>query len=112
MDATEVTVRHRPDTRRFELVDDGKVIGEAHYLPYDAAQPERIFHHTVVDEAYGGQGLGSKLATFALDDTIAAGLKIVPVCSYISAFVSEHEKYQANTVDVAQEHLDALRAAD
>lgn len=108
MDTTTITVRHNADRHRFELVDDGKVIGKAHYLPDDGTG-ERVFFHTVVDEAYEGYGLGSKLAAFALDETVAAGLKIVPVCPYIHAFLGRHREYAADVVKVRPEHLDALR---
>ena len=112
MDAATITVHHNPDAGRFELVDDDKVIGTAQYLAYDgAAEPERIFYHTVVDEEYGGQGLGSKLATFALDSTAAAGLKIVPVCPYIRAFLDRHQEYAPDVVVVGPEHLAALDRA-
>lgn len=108
MDTTSVTVRHNADGHRFELVDGERVIGQAHYLP-DTGSGERIFHHTVVDEAYEGHGLASKLATFALDETVAAGLRIVPVCPYIHAFLGRHREYADDVVEVRPEHLDALR---
>lgn len=78
---SDITVRHNADGRRYELLDGDAVIGEAHYLPFDGAdEPQRIFYHTTVDDAYSGQGLASKLARGALDGTIANGKTIVPVC--------------------------------
>ena len=107
-----VSVRHDPGRRRYELHDGERVVGEARYVPFDdAGTAQRIFVHTVVDEELSGQGLGSRLAAFALDDTVAAGLEIVAVCPYISAYLDRHEEYAASTVKVRAEHLRAVDAA-
>lgn len=104
-----ITVRHDAEGLRYQLLDGDTVIGGAHYRPFeDPSGPQRIFHHTIVDEAYGGRGLGSRLATFALEDTAAAGLAVVPVCPYISAFLERHPEHAGNAVPVGPEHLEAL----
>ncbi len=41
-----------------------------------------------------GQGLGSKLARFALDDTRRQHLKVVPTCPFIAKFIQGHAEYQ------------------
>lgn len=89
-----ITVRNNPERSRFEVLDGGTVIGTAAYLDYGGA--ERIFYHTVVDEEYGGQGMGARLAAEALEGTVAAGLKIVPVCPYISKYLKKHPEYAPN----------------
>lgn len=97
------------DKQRYVLDDEGKHIGRAHYRDYQGPQGvERIFFHTVVDEEYGGQGLAGKLAAFALDDTVSAGIKIVPVCPYIKAFVTKHKEYEPDLVAPAPHHLELL----
>jgi predicted GNAT family acetyltransferase len=107
--STSITTRHNADARRYELLDDDNVIGKAYYVPFDAADgPERIFFHTVVDEAYGGQGLASRLASFALEDTVATATKIVPVCPYIKAFLRKHDEFAPDVVAVTPAHLAAL----
>ena len=106
---TAFTVRNNPDRRRYELLDGDTVIGKAHCVPFDdAAGPQRIFYHTTVEDAYGGRGLGSQLAREALDDTIATGLAIVPVCPYIKAWLRKHPEYQPHAVAVHPEHLAAV----
>ncbi|WP_370276066.1 hypothetical protein [Georgenia sp. SYP-B2076] len=42
---------------------------------------------------------------------MAAGLKIVPVCPYIRAFLDRHKGYAADVVAVGPKHLDALDRA-
>ncbi|MEX5298039.1 GNAT family N-acetyltransferase [Kocuria sp. CPCC 205292] len=109
MDTSAVTVRNNPGRHRYELLDGGTVIGTADWVPFEGADgPQRIFHHTSVDEAYGGQGLGSRLAREALDDTAAAGLPVVPVCPYIKKWLRTHQDHPAVRVPVQPEHLAAV----
>lgn len=56
--------------------------------------------NTVVDEAYGGQGLAGRLTAFALDETVSAGLSIVPVCPYIKKYLEKHAEDHAGHVVV------------
>lgn len=108
-DRDDVSVRHVPERRRFELLVGGTVIGAAHYVPHDAPSGgQRIFFHTVVDDEYSGQGLGGRLVTAALDDTVAAGLAIVPVCPYVAAFLKRHADLAGHAVEVTAEHHTAL----
>jgi uncharacterized protein len=52
-----------------------------------------VFTHTEIDGAFAGKGLGKVLAAGALDDVVARGEVIVPVCPFIAAFVRKNEKY-------------------
>lgn len=104
------TVEHAAAKNCYEILDDGTAIGKTEYLPAGGAeQSERIFYHTEVDEAYAGQGLASILVRHALDDTIAAGLTIVPVCPYIKTWLKNHEEYQQHASPVRRGHLQAVR---
>ena len=47
----------------------------------------------MINEEYGGRGLAGKLAAQALDETVAAGLTIVPVCPYIKKYLGKHPGY-------------------
>ncbi|MET4145591.1 GNAT family N-acetyltransferase [Arthrobacter sp. UYCo732] len=62
------------------------MIGKAWYKAYGGhGSVERIFYHTVINVEYAGQGLAGRLAKVALDETLAAGLRIVPVCPFTRA---------------------------
>ncbi|MBP2329794.1 putative GNAT family acetyltransferase [Kibdelosporangium banguiense] len=52
-----------------------------------------VFTHTEVDDEFAGKGLGKALAAGALDDVVARGEVIVPVCPFIAAFVRKNEQY-------------------
>ena len=90
-----VEVRDNPSEHRFELHDDGKLAGFARYV----RRPGRIFFvHTEIDPAFEGRGLGSQLASAALDATRATGERIVPLCPFIASYVERHPEY-ADLVD-------------
>jgi predicted GNAT family acetyltransferase len=108
----EIHVEHRPERRRFALLDGETTIGTAHYRELEIAGGiERVFFHTVVDEAYAGQGLAGKLAAAALSGTVEEGHKIVPVCPYIKVYVTKHHEYDADLVKPTPEHLAILPTA-
>jgi uncharacterized protein len=80
---------HDEANARYELRRDGHVAAFARYHREGDAV---VFTHTEVDEAFEGQGLGSQLAAFALDDVRSRGLKAVPHCSFIAGYIARHEK--------------------
>lgn len=107
-----ITVRANTERRRYELVDGDRVIGKAHWLAFEAApHSELIFFHTTVNEDYGGQGLAARLARFALEDTIAAGVSVVSVCTYFASYVRKHPEFLEHTAPIRPEHLAAVDAA-
>jgi predicted GNAT family acetyltransferase len=109
---TDVTIRHNPGRERFEVLVAGNVIGKAVYKAYGGGDaPQRIFYHTVINEEYGGQGLAGQLATVALDETMADGISIVPVCPYIKKFLTKHPEYTGSTTATTQAHLEFLSGA-
>lgn len=75
---------------RYEIHVAGALAGFAEYnLLKDAV----MFTHTEVLPAFEGQGIGSKLAKFALDDVRARGLHAVPVCQFIAGYIRRHPDY-------------------
>jgi uncharacterized protein len=88
-----VTVRDDAEESRFEAVDEsGVVAGFAAYRRY----PDRIvFTHTVVDDAFEGRGVGSTLVRAALDAVRDEGLRVVPQCPFVRAYIERHPEYAA-----------------
>lgn len=108
-------VIHRPDEQRYVLIDGGEdgagdtVIGMEGYVDVVAeGRTQRVMHHTEVSPDYGGQGLASRLVREAIDDTVAGGGVIVPVCSYVQGWVEKHPDYAEHVVAARPEHLDAV----
>ena len=84
------TVRHNPEASRYELVEDGTVIGVADYrLDGDVA----TFPHTEIVAHRRGDGLGAELVRAALDDTRAQGRRVVARCWYVAEFLDENPEY-------------------
>lgn len=88
-------IRHDPDHHRYVVEIDGDVRAEAVYERRDGRV---VFTHTEVDDSLEGQGVGSALASFALDDVRASGERVVPLCPFIAGYVERHEQY-ADLVD-------------
>ena len=79
----EVTVTFNEDGQSYDIaVADGTVAGHAYFLTGPDAETERIFHHTVVDEQFGGRGLSKILVAEALEDSRERGVTVVPVCPH------------------------------
>jgi predicted GNAT family acetyltransferase len=74
---------------RFEL-KAGDHVAIAHYI---LGADIITFTHTEVPPALSGQGIGSKLARGALEQARARGLKVVPKCSFIAAFIAKNPEF-------------------
>lgn len=87
-----IEVTHNVEGERYEIRVDGELAGftEAHPFPDGTV----LFPHTVIDSAFEGQGLASKLVTGALDDIRARGIKIHVTCEYILGWLPKHPEYQ------------------
>ena len=86
--ATEV--RRNDDAGRYEILVDGAVAGFTEIKPREGVL---IMPHTLVDDAYSGQGLAKILVTGALDDIRARGERIKPLCSYVRSFLEKNPSY-------------------
>ena len=76
---------------RFTIAVEGKQVGKAEFLDRG---DHRIFTHTEIDKNYEGRGLATILIGEALQETRAAGLRIVPKCPMVVNYVSKHDEYQ------------------
>jgi uncharacterized protein len=80
---------HEKAKSRYELRIDGQPVGVAEYRMQGDTM---VFTHTKVQPQYEGQGLGSRVAAFALDDAKSSGLKVRPQCPFIAKYIEKHEK--------------------
>src|SRR5699024_7858084 len=91
---------------RFELQVDGDVAGSVSFRDWDN---QRIFIRTEIGSEWRGRGLGSTLLKGALQSTLAAGKRIVPVCDFVAGYVDRHEEYTDYTDKVTTEVTRWLR---
>lgn len=86
----DLQITHNADERRYEAWDGGKLAGFAAYIP---AQDLIVFSHTEVEPAYEGRGVGSALARAGLDDVRRRGLKAMPLCPFVRAWIMRNPEY-------------------
>jgi predicted GNAT family acetyltransferase len=79
-----------PAQGRYELRAEGEL---AAWAEYRRDGDTMRFTHTEVQEAYEGQGLASRLASFALDDARRQGLRAVPDCPFMARYIERHAEY-------------------
>jgi uncharacterized protein len=84
------TVRDNPKELRYELVEDGSVVGEIRYRREHGAV---ALVHTEVDPVYEGKGLAGVLVEGALQDLRERGLRVIPVCPFVRSWLRRHPEY-------------------
>ncbi len=85
-----IEVVDNPEQERYEIRAGGELAGLTQYR----LAPGRIsFIHTEVDDRFEGQGLGSRLIAFALDDARARGLAVLPFCPFVRGYIQRHPGY-------------------
>ncbi len=86
----QVTITHSPSRERYVL-SVGDV--DAGYLDYVAEIEQLVVTHTVVYDRFAGQGLAGRLVKHVLDDARSKHLRVVPVCSYVAAYIERNPEY-------------------
>lgn len=103
-------VQDIPQESRYVLLDGVQEIGEEGYVD-TADGTQRILFHTFVSPERAGEGLGSTLVRSVLDDVVASGKRVVPVCPYVKAWLPKHPEYAQHVEEATPAHLDTVRAA-
>ena len=85
------SVRNNTDRSRYELFDDGRLVGIADYRVDGRTV---VFPHTEIAPSLRGRGLGAELVRAALDDVRGSGRTVVPACWYVAQFIDEHPEYR------------------
>ena len=80
-------VRDNPEELRYEILRDGELLGEILYRTRPGAV---VLVHTEVEPSAEGQGVGGRLVAGALEDIRSRGLRVVPVCPFVAAYIRRH----------------------
>ena len=83
----DYVVRDNPEELRYEILREGELVGEIRYRTEPGVI---VLVHTDVAPSAEGQGVGSRLVAGALDDIRARGLRVVPVCPFVRAYLRRH----------------------
>jgi len=88
---SDMNVTDNAEASRYEITVDGKLAG---FVQYTAGDGVIALVHTEVDDAFGGQGVGGRLAQGALDDIRRQGKQVNPTCPFIKGYIEKHADYQ------------------
>jgi predicted GNAT family acetyltransferase len=83
-------VVHNKAKSRFEMELDG---GALAVLDYRLSNGVMTLTHTGVPPEHEGRGHGARLVKGALDQIRAQGLKVVPRCWFVDAFIERNKDY-------------------
>jgi predicted GNAT family acetyltransferase len=83
-------IRDNPGLQRYELEVEGRLAIAA----YERRGGAIVFTHTVVPQQLQGQGVASRLIKAVLTDVRRQGLKVVPICEFVSAYLDRHTEDQ------------------
>lgn len=81
-----MNIEHQPDQDRFFAAVEG---GDAE-LAYMRSDRALDLHHTYVPTESRGNGVGEALVRAAFDHARAEGLRIVPTCPFVKAWLNDH----------------------
>ncbi|GAB2466855.1 GNAT family N-acetyltransferase [Streptosporangium sandarakinum] len=86
----QVDVRLLPGGGSYTAEVGGERVGRLDLSRHDGAI---AYTHTEVDPRFEGRGVGGALVRVALDDARSEGAKVVPLCSFVSAWIRKHPEY-------------------
>ncbi len=82
-------VRDNAERRRFELDVDGQVA----FAVYRREGDTLAISHTETPVSLRGKGVASALVRGLLDIARAQGLKVLPKCPFVAAYIDKHAEY-------------------
>jgi predicted GNAT family acetyltransferase len=85
-----VEARHNAESRRFETVVDGLLCR----CDYRMHGETMMLVHTEVPRPLEGRGIASALVAAAFGHARDAGHDVLPVCSYVRAWVQRHPEVE------------------
>jgi hypothetical protein len=85
----EIKVTHNAAESRFETLIDGRVS----MLEYALDGDRIVMLHVGVSPEQRGQGLAGKLTETALQYAKENSLRVIPMCSYVVAYIRRHPEY-------------------
>lgn len=90
-DTPPLHIKDAHDDERYEasLGDDDRLVA---VMTYRLGQRWIALLHTEVRPEYEGRGIAGRMVTWVFDDARARGLKVIPRCPYINAWLPRHSE--------------------
>jgi predicted GNAT family acetyltransferase len=102
-----VEVRKDENTRLYEALIDGQVVGN---LAYETAGGRVSLTHSYVDQDQRHRGVASALARYALEDLSQSQTKAGIYCGFVADYVRDHPEWN-DAVDINTSAFIATRTA-
>jgi len=88
----DVDIKNNPEKARYEAWLGDELAG---YAEYELRDETITFVHTVVEDEFEGEGVGSTLVREALDEVQRDGeLDVVVKCPFIREWIERHPDYE------------------
>ncbi len=97
-------IQEVPERHRYVIEVGGEQVG---FTTYTDRGDKRVFLHTEIDQAQEGKGYGSALMAGVLGQVRDAGLRAVPICPFMAAYLERHHEFD----DVVEPATIELRAS-
>ena len=85
----ELEVTNNPAENRFET----RIDGHLSKLDYMVDGDTIVMMHVGVYPAHRGQGVAGKVTETALEYAREKSLRVIPMCSYVGAYIRRHPEY-------------------
>jgi predicted GNAT family acetyltransferase len=86
-----MNVADHPGDLRYEIDVDGAAAG---FIDYRRSDGVVELVHTEVARESQGKGVGAALVQGALDDLRTQGVKVLPSCPFVAAYIRRHPEYE------------------
>ena len=95
MAETIYSIQHNPAAMRFEAIVDGMLCRADYRMHGDTM----MLVHTEVPRQLEGKGIASALVKAAFKHAADNGMDVLPVCSYVRAWVQRHPEIEPLLAD-------------
>jgi predicted GNAT family acetyltransferase len=95
MAETTYTIQHNPAAMRFEAIVNGMLCRADYRMHGDTM----MLVHTEVPRQLEGKGIASALVKAAFKHAADNGMDVLPVCSYVRAWVQRHPEIEPLLAD-------------
>jgi len=89
----DIEVTHSEDANRFEAVIDGQLSKLDYMINGDTI----VMTHVGVNPAHRGNGVAAKITQTALEYAKEKSLRVIPMCSYVGAYIRRNKQYMELT---------------
>ena len=85
----EITVSRSESEGRYEIRVGDELAGFTEFVA--TRDGKLVFPHTLIDPAFEGRGLATRLVGAAMTDVAARGATVVPLCPVVAHYLRKHE---------------------